>query len=558
MTIHHELFEQAAEPTLAAIEYDESQAPPWLRPLFASIRELLFDPDATLETIQRHAGVRGGEPWKAFGDAVGQSAWEYVQEARLEIAARLLVLIAASVAEIGWLVGNESDTTFRGEIRAYLGVRAQRYQLRARRLLERAGAPPVGFDRQEHWEEALEGRLGDRQAWDLFQRIEALHPSGMMTFTYEESPATGIREELAEALAGCLDELSWSDQRRFVHDAVEVPDETFFEVLSRRGRAEESAERGAQLALLAIDSLASNGLLESQPGLAALAWTRAAVARRRAGDLPGAEEALAQATRDFERTPSFELEPAAEAERRRGAAALEWFLGRREEAGKLAKSAVRWHRATRSPELSDALLLRAELFAAAGEAEKAIGDLDEALGLFEPAAVRQRERCLDLWVRALVQQRDKGRIVGWLPDVRELAEELGGGGPTARLRWLEGHGSKNPEPLWRDACDAFAELGDDAWVARVTFDLLAHRFADGSSSEKADLAAGLAAALGTLARDPESLAAVGALRQTAVHPPQSPRGDAAGQVTADVLEKAGDVLRRLEWDLRAQQAGRFA
>ncbi len=254
------------------------------------------------------------------------------------------------------------------------------------------------------------------------------------------------------------------------------------------------------------------------------------------------------AKRDFERAPRFTLEPAAEAERCRAAAALHWYMGRRDEAAELADLSVKWHRAARSTQLGQALLLRAELRAATGDPEEALGDLDEALSFFEPEAEWQRKRCLDLWVRVLVLRNDKAEIVSTLPDVRELVAELGDAGAMPRLSWLEGHGSRRPETLWRAAAAGFAELGEDAWVARTAFDLLAHRFTDGASSVDVALASELATALGTLAEDPESLAVAGALRQAV----------ASGKVTEDVFEEAADVLDWLEWDGRARQALRFA
>ncbi len=156
----------------------------------------------------------------------------------------------------------------------------------------------------------------------------------------------------------------------------------------------------------------------------------------------------------------------------------------------------------------------------------------------------EQRRLLDLWIRVVVLLGDKNETVGVVPAARRAAEDLDDGGMAPRLRWLEGHASKDPEPAWREAREGFAELGEDVWVARTTLDLAVHS----RGKERVRLASELAGMLGALAESSESLAAVKALRAAV----------ASGEVTRDVLDGVGSVLGGLEWGLRAREALRFA
>ena len=529
-----DLLAKAAEPTLAAVAWDERRAAPKLRPLFAALRERLFDPDLSLERLSNELGIADRAVWSAFGDAVEEPAWTYVREARLETAARLLLQTSLSVEKIGLWVGYESVTTFRKLLREHLGSLPSQYQRRARRLLKRAGPPPRDFDSPEYWERAVAGELGDEEARELDDYLDGLYPEGGPAPTVEDNPWTRLREELAAALADSLDQLPWPSQRRLARDATWFPDGSFFYELSRRGREAEDPARGVELALLAIDTMASNGLLEVDPGAAAMAWARLARARWRAGDLPGTEDALAQSTRDFERTPQQDLEAEEEAERSRVTASFRWFQGRREEALALADYSVAQHRKARSADLGKALWLRAELRASLGETDGALEDLEEARGLLGDVS----EEWVELWLRVLVATGNKTEMANALDDARPLAKD------DARLKWLQGYcDGAQRERLWTAARDGFAANADDLWTARTALDLVGHCLDAGRRTDALAMAAELTRAFGALAADAESLAALKTLR-SAVE---------CGWLTAGVLGELGGVLGRWEWERRGRR-----
>lgn len=559
------LLEWAAGPTLAAIELDESRAAEKLRPLFAAIRKLLFQKKLTLKKILAALGTADdGSLRQQLAEAVGQPAWSYVKDARLETGARLLLYTSLPVARIASLVGLKNAVAFRKAFAGFAGTTPVEYRRRARRLLRTAGPPPRDVDDQGYWERALAGELSDAAVRELDAYAASVLPSARGTVSSELVPWVKMRGEMALALADALDELPWKDQRLLVRDAVWFPDASLFNVLSVRSWevGAEDPERGVELALLAIDTLVMNGLLGVDPGIAVLGWSRVARARWRAGDLPGAEDAWKQVARDLERIPEEDRDPAVEAERSRLEAALRWFQGRREEALKLADVSVARERAGGVGHLARALLLRAEIRSSLHRPRQderrqllrgALADLEEARGLaddgwdWEPAAL------FDIWLLVLGRLGDRKEMATALPEVRRLAEVLDGADAVShRTGWLEGRANQSWASLW-EAREGFLAAGDDLWAARTMLDLLGHLSPDGRPAVEGrlrslSLASELATALGAMVESSEGAAVVKALQAQAE----------SGTLTKKALDAAGRVHRRLEDDLRARQALRYA
>ncbi len=566
-----ETLARVAAPVLARIERDRRRAPGHLKPLLAAMAEEIFEPDLDLDHIARAAGLEAGigggthPRFAELGDELGQPAWSYLREARLEIAARLLLETPISLLDVGRMVGYSSPSSFRREMRRFLGMPASEYRRRAPRILERGGPPPEGSETEEYWERMLAGELSDDQAWELDAYLARLAPaSAAAPLGAAAERSRRLRRTLADGFVTTVEDLDdFADRRRFCRDAVRFPDGTFFERLSQKSRG-ASADRSAgdrpdrpspavEWALLAVDSLAANRELETCPGRAALAWARLALARWRAGDLAGAERDLGRWTRDTGRGDGGR--PSWRAESGRVAAALHWHQGRRRPALEIAEPMVAAHREAGSPGLARALILRAELRAAAadldaaGEAraellERALADVEEARDLAAEGSQEARAAAFSLWLRILVKIGDRAEKITGLAGARRLAPDLGDDA-APRLLWLEGHcstgggplaGLGRPEGLWHRARERFQALGDDLWVARTSLDL-ARLGGAGEASEAA-------ARLGAVAAAPEDLAALRAL--------------AAGKVADADLDRAEDVLRRLEWRRRASRALRLA
>ena len=279
-------LERAATPALAAIDDDSGRAPRWLRPLFAAIRELLFEPDLDLDQILEAAGFADPEVWSAVREVVGQPAWSYLRDARLETAALLLLETGLSIAEVGYLVGYGCPPSFRRLLRSFLGQPPSEYRKRAKRRLAAAGTPPSGAESGAYWRRLLAGELSAGEARELDAYLGRLAPASAPPAATDEARRDRLHRSCAEGLARVMEQLPYADQRRFVRDAVRFPDGAPFELLSRRGleAGETDPERGVELAQLAIDALESGGLLAGDPERAALARERLEQARRRAGE----------------------------------------------------------------------------------------------------------------------------------------------------------------------------------------------------------------------------------------------------------------------------------
>lgn len=588
---HAAALMRASVPAITAIERDRQRAPKHLRPVFEAMAEMIFEPDVDLEQI---AWVATDDRAKGkidllteVGEEVDQSPWDYLRDARFETAAHLLLETTISLGEIGRMVGYASRSSFRRSMRAFLGMSASEYRRRAPRILERVGPPPTGADTDEYWQRMLTGELSDDEARELDGYLARLAPASAPA-ARENAEAERWRrlyETLADGFVHTLERLDFADQRRLVRDAVVFADGTFFERLSRQSREaagdDPAGRRAVEWAMLAIDSLAANEMLETCPELSALGWARLALARWRAGDPAGAERDLARCEGDAARTdggvhceptPDETVRDAWDAERGRVAAAFHWHQGRRRQALEHAESAVAAHRAAGGRGLAKVLILRAELRAASVDLDAdpeegpdtgdllddALADVEEARGLLAGAPLEEQVATFRLWARVLVLTGDPAEIVAVMPEVRR--SDLGDDAAPL-LPWLEGHcpivmrglrGRQSPldtESLWRQARDGFAALGDDPWVARVTLDLARLGLAADRADEVSALTSELAIKLGTVVTAPEDLAALKALRRAATT-------DAA--VTAGDLDRAERVLKRLEWRRRAGRALRLA
>ncbi len=557
-----EALMRAAAPALAAIEADARRAPAHLKPLFDAIVRLIFEIDVDLDRIAYAAGFDDREVYpRVFSElreVVGQPAWSYLRDARLETAARLLLETPMSIAEIGRRVGYDSTPSFRHLLRAFLRMPASEYRRQAKRRLERAGPLPEGADTDGYWRRMLAGELTDAESRALDAYLERLAPDTTVTAVATASDDgarwTKLRQTIAQGLADRLDRLPFSEQRRLAR-AVFFPDGTYFELLSRLSREAADPKRGVELALVAVDSLAANGLLESYPAYASLAWARLARARWLAGDLAGAEEDLGRSDRDVERAGDEDRPAVWEAERSLVAAAFHWLRGRRREALELADHSVEAHRIAGSEDLPKALVLRAELRAAIADREadsadrdallrQALEDLEEARSPLAGAlGDGDRLAAFTLWLRLLALAGDRPAMAAALHQARRAAADLGDAARPFLLAF-EGRCRIDPEPPWREARERFSALGDDLGAARAALDLARLGFGRGRRRSASALAAEVATALGPLAA-PEDAPALEALARSASPDAELAAGD---------LDAAERLLAQLEWDRRARRS----
>ncbi len=123
-----ELFERAAEPSLRRIEEDLERVPEELRPVLVLVRDNLFQPPLTVQSIRRALGVGAHDLTTRFHAAAGAPIREYFEDRRLECASRLLVDSVLDVETIALLVGYRSGEVFSRAFKRRYGVRPPIYR----------------------------------------------------------------------------------------------------------------------------------------------------------------------------------------------------------------------------------------------------------------------------------------------------------------------------------------------------------------------------------------------------------------------------------------------
>ncbi len=374
--------------------------------------------------------------------------------------------------------------------------------------------------------------------------------------------------------------------------------------------AAEDPGRGVEWALLAIDSLAANRMLESYPEWAALGWARLALARWRAGDLAGAEKDVEQSDRDARRASRYreadDYPESWQAESGRVAAALDWHQGRRHEGLDLAEDLPAEYRELGSADLHKALALRAELRAACADLDagppsaasesggetpdsmlrsappgpteglnpgvdarsvsgpgkeglgrssrrrcelwgEALADVEELRRLRAAAPAAERLADFRLWLRILVLIGDRAEMVVALPEARSAAAGLGDGAAPL-VPWLEGH------------CATDAQRKEALWrQARERFAALGDDlWVARATLDRARLGLSEGRQREVAALASELVAKLGAMatgsEDLAALKALARAATPVAAVTGKDLERAEWVLKPLEWRRRAGRA----
>lgn len=129
-----ELVARAAEPTRESIRKLEEKSSPPLRPLLAAIRAHLLEPGFNVERLTRETGA---SKWvlSGFTAEIGITPWQFICEARMEVAGRLLRDTDLSVDEIAYRLGHSSLSVFQRGFKRCFEMSPSRYRDRSRRAL---------------------------------------------------------------------------------------------------------------------------------------------------------------------------------------------------------------------------------------------------------------------------------------------------------------------------------------------------------------------------------------------------------------------------------------
>ncbi len=129
-----QLLERAAAPTRRRIAHDLDRLPKKLKPVLVMIRDNLFQPRLTVKHIKRTLGVGANDLTTRFKAAAGAPIREYLDDRRLECAARLLVDTRLDVETIALLVGHRKREVFARAFQRRYGVRPPVYRESGGRL----------------------------------------------------------------------------------------------------------------------------------------------------------------------------------------------------------------------------------------------------------------------------------------------------------------------------------------------------------------------------------------------------------------------------------------
>lgn len=300
MTTEETLRDQAAVPVILRIQADIDGASSRLQPLLKTVKELLFDKSFNVSAIWLKHGIRDRNASSIFRE-LDTTPRDYILNARMETAERLLLATNVQVHRIARLVGYSNNVSFRKAFRRWKGMTAT--EVRKRAGFEcREG---TGFD--EAIADGLAGRLSSAQMVELASRLKVVM-LGLQSLekglpheldSLLRDPAKVEPYQVSLLVLPRLAGLSFEDQRQVILWARPFSTSALFDALHQRSRAEgrKDRRRGVELSLLALDSVETNAqsLGDLYHVLRPQAWAWLGNAHRLDLDFLAADRALDQA-----------------------------------------------------------------------------------------------------------------------------------------------------------------------------------------------------------------------------------------------------------------------
>ncbi len=533
----------AAEPTTERFREDRKRLPERLRPLLVDMERHLFDPDFEVREMARRCGFRANSVSTLLTATLGQSPTDYMREARLEVACRLLGSSELKLWQVAQLVGYGSEDTFGKAFKRLYGVTPTDFHEADQTV--RARFPPLApeLDSLRAAERAHSGEMEQEKAEALLSRLEAIYGHG------EEEPVAPLPIVLDPALCKETEAAHvWRTIREAPYEKSRSTVQRYgsralFDLLRQKSREEGRGDawRGVELAQLAVESLdgCADELGEAVHDLRALGWAWVANARRFVPSRPGAEEAFHQADVAW-RMPRANPDPEVEALLWDYKAALRSYERRFEEALALEDRAVERYRSlAASSALAGALIERGKVHLYAGKPAAAIVDNREALDLLGEDDVLLRLSGCQILAIAHVRLEDFSSAAEALGYARRFSSQCGDRGAALKIRQVEGlihHGTGDAaeaETCLLEAREGLAQRDHLEDSAVVALDLAILYAEQDRLPEAASMAAEVVAVFEASRIERERLAALKVLGEAV----------ARGAVSLEVLEAARDELR---------------
>ncbi len=166
---------RAAQPTVTAILTLKKRLSKTSKEVMDQIVLKFFTPGISVLKLKRKIGVDDNWFFTVFRQEVGITAWSFIRECRLEMAARLLRDPSIPIPQICILVGYTSLSKFRRLFRNWCGLTPSEYRGTASAVHPQAG--PL-LDDAITWiyrDRCRRGELSNGEARQLIEHLERLN-----------------------------------------------------------------------------------------------------------------------------------------------------------------------------------------------------------------------------------------------------------------------------------------------------------------------------------------------------------------------------------------------
>ena len=166
------VFFEAAEPSLQQIRRDREKTSGSVRQMLEVLEGVLFEPGLSVQTLKKACGIGNNSVTIHFHHALGVPPRTYIEQLRLDVAARLLRGSNLRIWHIAVLVGYSSLGVFSKAFARCVGVRPKPY-----RQQQSAKARPLFATSFHERANALAGDLDEERARQLVVAILRRYPN---------------------------------------------------------------------------------------------------------------------------------------------------------------------------------------------------------------------------------------------------------------------------------------------------------------------------------------------------------------------------------------------
>ncbi len=252
-----EALQAAAVTTLHRIRTEAEGLRPQLATLVHHVAENLFDPDLNVSSARRATGIRDQSLSTILRDSLGKPLRIYIEEARMEVAERLLRTTDHEIGRISQAVGFACHSTF---LRAFVRVTGKRPS----DVRGPAAEPAIDY---ATWYRTFRGELDDDEARRVLEAMRRLYPeaespesTGTSQFAQAPRPVdvdgADFERYRAKQIWQEIRDLSPALQKQVV-GLHRFHSPAFFDLLRNESRRQgrRDRQRGIALAELALESL---------------------------------------------------------------------------------------------------------------------------------------------------------------------------------------------------------------------------------------------------------------------------------------------------------------